>query len=134
MSYFNKTTKQLGSWNQKLGDMEYLPVRYTDTDINPGETPFFPDAAFFPVFHKIIMQAFHDFMKEAKSPLFIVENEVNELGHLAWVFGREDWRESLAYRVQIDDTGAAIAYNRGAGTLYDQVRTMLRTLDEKKGE
>lgn len=131
-SYYDQEKGTLSLWDSKTAKLVPVAVKYADKDKSPGDTPWFPRPEFFPTFHALIMQAFSEAKLEQKSDLYVVRNDINDAGHLIWVFGRKDAEGDRSMQFQIDDIGAAGQYNQSPSTLQDYVLRGLKELDAKK--
>jgi hypothetical protein len=131
-SYYNQETGTLSLWDSKAAKLVPVSVKYADKDKSPGDTPWFPRPEYFPTFHAHIMEAFSEAKLEQKSDLYMVKNEVDDRGHLVWVFGRRDAENDRSMQFQIDDIGAAGQYNASPGTLKAYTLRELKALDSKK--
>jgi hypothetical protein len=131
-SYYNQENGTLSLWDSKNAKLVPVAVKYADKDKTPGQKPWYPRPEYFPTFHSHIMEAFAEAKIEQKSDLYLVKNEVNENGHLIWVFGRTDSEGDRSMQFQIDDIGASDQYNLSPGTLKNYVLRQLKALDEKK--
>lgn len=131
-SYYDQENGTLSLWDSPTAKLVPVAVKYADKDKGPGDTPWYPRKEFFALFHGLIMQAFSEAKLEQKSDLYMVKNEVNDAGHLLWVFGRKDAENDRSMQFQIDDTGAAGQYNVSPLTLKEYVLRKLKELDAKK--